>query len=103
MCHSTFGWSPLILPFFVGKEECHVSFIHHGEVVLELVTELEPRLLIVVVLDRFRSKFQDFCDVLSSSCHRGSATMRKFCLRCDTVDDSGVSTQRDDDEDKCAK
>ena len=41
----------------------HVPLIHQGEVVLELKTELEPRLLIVVVLDRFRSKFQDFCDV----------------------------------------
>ena len=26
-----------------------------------------------------------------------------FRLRCDTIDDSGVSTQRHDDEDKCAK
>ena len=26
-----------------------------------------------------------------------------FRLRCDTIDDSGGSTQRDDDEDKCAK
>ena len=26
-----------------------------------------------------------------------------FCLLCDTIDDSGVSTQRHDDEDKCAK
>ena len=26
--------------------------------------------------------------------------MRKFCLRCDTIDDSGVSTQRHDDEDE---
>ena len=26
-----------------------------------------------------------------------------FWLRCDTIDDSGVSTQRHDDEDKCAK
>ena len=26
-----------------------------------------------------------------------------FELRCDTIDDSGVSTQRHDDEDKCAK
>ena len=25
------------------------------------------------------------------------------CLRCDTIDDSGVSTQRHDGEDKCAK
>ena len=30
---------------------------------LELETELEPSLLIVVVLDKFRSKLQDFCDV----------------------------------------
>ena len=29
--------------------------------------------------------------------------LRKFCLRCDTIDDSGVPTQRHDDEDKCAK
>ena len=27
----------------------------------------------------------------------------QICLRCDTIDDSGVSTQRHDDEDKCAK
>ena len=26
-----------------------------------------------------------------------------FRLRCDTIDDSGGSTQRHDDEDKCAK
>ena len=44
------------------QKECHVSLIHQGGVVLELGTELEPRLLFVVVLDRFRSKFQNFCD-----------------------------------------
>ena len=29
--------------------------------------------------------------------------LRKFCLLCDTIDDSGVSTQRHHDEDNCAK
>ena len=28
---------------------------------------------------------------------------QNFRLRCDTIDDSGGSTQRHDDEDKCAK
>ena len=41
-------------------QERHVPLIHQGEVILELETELEPSLLIVVVLDRFRSKLQDF-------------------------------------------
>ena len=45
------------------QQESHVPLIHQGEIVLELETELEPGLLIVVVLDRFRSKLQDFCDV----------------------------------------
>ena len=37
------------------------------------------------------------------SSYHSSATMRKFCLLCDTIDDSGISTQRHNDEDKCAK
>ena len=41
----------------------HVLLIHQGEVFLELETELEPGLCVVVVLDKFRSKLQDFCDV----------------------------------------
>ena len=41
----------------------HVLLIHQGEVFLELETELEPSLCVVVVLDKFRSKLQDFCDV----------------------------------------
>ena len=41
----------------------HVPLIHQGEVVLELQTELEPNLLVVVVLDRFRSKLRDLCEV----------------------------------------
>ena len=45
------------------QQERHVPLIHQDEVILELETELEPSLLIVVVLDRFRSKLQDFCDV----------------------------------------
>ena len=72
VCDSTFGWSPLILPFrrkvrhrlrLCVQQERHVPLIHQSEVILELETELEPSLLIVVVLDRFRSKLQDFCDV----------------------------------------
>ena len=34
---------------------------------------------------------------------KGLNDCANFCLRCDTIDDSGVSTQRHDDEDKCAK
>ena len=41
----------------------HVLLIHQSEVVLELEAELEPGLLVVVVLDKFRSKLQDFCAV----------------------------------------
>ena len=37
--------------------------MHEGEVILELETELKPSLIIGVVLDRFRSKLRDFCDV----------------------------------------
>ena len=33
----------------------------------------------------------------------GAYYCANFRLRCDTIDDSGVSTQRHDDEDKCAK
>ena len=111
MCDSMFGWSLLILPFpsegspqveTLRQEESHISLIHQGEVVLELETELEPSLLIVVVLDRFRSKLQDFCDVC---CRHVTAPLpcANFRLRCDTIDDSGGSTQRHDEEDKCAK
>ena len=70
MYDSTFGWSPLILPFpsegspqVETQQERHVPLIHQGEVILELETELEPSLLIVVVQHKFRSKLQDFCDV----------------------------------------
>ena len=45
------------------QQERHVPLIHKGEVILELETELESNLLLIVVLDRFRSKLQDFCDV----------------------------------------
>ena len=70
--------------------------VHQGVVVLELETELEPGPLIVVVLDRLRSKLQDFCDV---RCHRVcSTTMRKFYLLSDTTDDQRRSTRRLHDE-----
>ena len=72
VCDSTFEWSLQVLllplggsPLFetLRLQKCHVLLLQQGEVVLELETELEPCLLVVVVLDRSRSKIQDFCDV----------------------------------------
>ena len=60
------------------------TFHPPSETVLELETELDPSLFIVVVLGRFRSKLQDFCDV----CRR-HILCANFLLRCDTIDDSG--------------
>ena len=79
----------------------HVLLIHQGEVVLELETELEPGLLVVVELDRFRSQLQDFCDFSPSSYH-SSAKIRKFCVLRDTIDDQRRSTRRLYDVDTCA-
>ena len=39
------------------------------------------------------------CSIYAIQIHKCA----NFCLRCDTIDDSGVLTQRHDDEDKCAK
>ena len=79
----------------------HVLLIHQGEVVLELETEHEPGLLVVDVLDRFRSKLQGLLRCSPSSYHT-SATMRKFCLLCETIDDQRRSTRRLHDVDTCA-
>ena len=68
--------------------------------VLELKTELEPKLLIVVILDKLRNKLQDFCDVNRHL--TAPLTCANLRLRCDTIDERGGSTQRHDDLDKCA-
>ena len=58
----------------------YVLLIHQSEVVLELETELEPTLLIVVVLNKFRSKLPDFCHVRPSS-HHNSANLLSLIKR----------------------
>ena len=71
MCDSTFGWSlqVLLLPlegsplFLCVLQKRHVLITHQDDEVLELEMELEPGLVIVVVLGRFRSKLQVLCDV----------------------------------------
>ena len=111
VCDSTFGWSLQVLllplegsPLFetLRLQKRHVLLTHQGEVVLELESELEPGLLIVVVLDRFRSKQASRRLRCSPSSYHSSATMRKFCLLCDTIDDQRSSPRRLHDVDTCA-
>ena len=45
----------------------------------------------------------NFGDLITADQKVLSDNCSNFRLRCDTIDDSGVSTQRHDDEDKCAK
>ena len=84
------------------QQEHHAPLIHQGEIVLELETELKPGLLIVVVLDRFRSKLQDFCDVRRRHITAPLPCASFACSVTRSTTD-GDSTQRHHDADKRAK
>ena len=74
-------------------QELDVLLVHQGEVVLELETELEPGPLIVVVVDRLRSKLQDFCGVRR---HRVTAPLPCASFTCSVTRLMTSGDQRDD-------
>ena len=74
-------------------EKRHVPLIHQGKVVLELETELEPGLHRRCRTGQVSKQASRLLRCLPSS-FNSSATMRKFCLLCETIDDQRSSTRR---------